>query len=141
MFFVDHSRVNRAALLLVLAPLLVLTLLSIRAGEASRITGTYTSMHFNKEGGDLLGQELKIVLTRKGYQGALQFAEGGPGQLIIVDIQTEGNKISFTISDSYPEAGQFSGTIQGGIIRGVFRFKGGGEERVELKRGKSYWDQ
>ncbi len=110
------------------------------AQQAAKVTGTYTNMHFNKEGGDLLGQELKIVLTRKGYQAALQFAEGGAGELIIVEINIEGEKISFVIPDSYADAGQFSGTIQNGVIRGLFRFKGGGEERAELKRGKSYWD-
>jgi hypothetical protein len=110
------------------------------AQQTPKITGTYTSMRFNKEGGDLLGQELKIVLTRKGYQGALQFAEGGAGELIIVEIHIEADKINFALPDTSPDAGQFSGTIQNGVIRGLFRFKGGGEEKVELKRGKSYWD-
>lgn len=140
MFFEDHSRIGRAALLFVVTLLLVLTPLSVRAQRASRITGTYTSMYFNKEGGDLLGEELKIVLTSKGYQGALQFAEGEPSELMIVDVQIEGNKVSFIIPATYAYAGQFSGTIQNGVIRGMFRFKGGGQEVVELKKGKSYWD-
>jgi hypothetical protein len=110
------------------------------AQQTAKITGTYTNMHFNREGGDLLGQELKIVRTRKGYQGALQFAEGGAGELIIVEVNLEGDRISFVIPDSYADAGQFNGTIQNGVIRGLFKFKGGGEERVELKKGKSYWD-
>jgi len=134
MFFVGHMLVTRSILaLVVLSGLLA-------AQQPSKITGTYTSMYFNEEGGDLLGQELKIVLTRRGYQGALQFAEGGPGGLIIVDVHINGNKISFTIPETAPEAGRFSGTLTNGVIRGIFSFKEGGEEKVELRRGKSYWD-
>jgi hypothetical protein len=97
-------------------------------------------MYFHQEGGDLLGEELKIVVARNGYQGALQFAQGEPSDLIAVDIKLTGNNIEFTIPDSYPEAAQFSGTIETGVIRGVFKFKTGGEATVELKKGKSYWD-
>ncbi len=97
-------------------------------------------MHFNSEGGDLLGEELKIVLTRKGYQGALQFAEGGAGELILVDLRISGNKLEFSIPENSRYAGEFTGTIAKGIIKGKFSFKGGGDETVVLRKGKSYWD-
>jgi len=70
--------------------------------KPAKITGTYTNMYFNREGGDLLGEELKIVRTRKGYQGALQVAEGGPGELIVVDIKLTGNKIEFAVQIHIP---------------------------------------
>lgn len=34
-----------------------------------KITGTYTNMHYNEEGGDILGEELRIVVGAKGYLG------------------------------------------------------------------------
>lgn len=111
-----------------------------RMGKTAKITGTYTSLHFNSEGGDLLGQELKIVLTQKGYQGVLQLAEGGAGELIVVDVQINADKLTFTIPDTYGDAGRFEGTIQNGAIRGIFTFKGGGTNNFDLKKGKSYWD-
>ncbi len=110
------------------------------AQNANRVTGTYTNMYYNEEGGDLLGQELKIVLARDGCQGALQFAEGGPEQLIVVDITIDGTKIAVSLPDSCPQAGQFHGTIQNGTISGQFVYKTGGSEQVILKKGKSYWD-
>src|SRR5882762_7050239 len=85
---------------------------TLSAQSVGKITGTYTNMYYNKEGGDVLGQELKIVVTQGGeYQGALQFAEGEPEDLIVVDIKVVGNKISFSVPDTDPNACQFSGTL------------------------------
>ncbi len=144
LLLVNHSRIRRVTLTSVfgLALFLVLTPLLPRAEQGNRITGTYTNMYYNQEGGDVLGEELKIVLTtqKKGYQGVLQFAEGEPSELIVVDIRISGNKLEFSIPENTPYAGQFTGTIAKGIIKGKFSFKGGGEETAVLKKGKSYWD-
>ncbi|MGA8222780.1 MAG: hypothetical protein WB780_14100 [Candidatus Acidiferrales bacterium] len=108
---------------------------------APRFTGAYTNMYYNEEGGDVLGEELKIVLTQGGhYEGALQFAEGEPEGLILVSIELKGNAIGFSVPDATPHAGRFSGTIDRDEIHGQFIFKGGGTETVDLKKGKSYWD-
>jgi len=104
-------------------------------------TGTYTNLYFNEEGGDLLGEELKIVVTGKGYQGILQIAEGGGGELAIVDIVFDKNTIKFTIPESSSDAGTFDGTITKKSIKGKLRFKSGGEKTVTLKKGQSYWDR
>jgi hypothetical protein len=97
-------------------------------------------MSYNREAGDVLGYELKIVLAQGGFQGALQIAEGAPGSLILVDIESHGSKINFSVPDVSSYAGQFSGVIENGILIGEFRFKSGGSEKVKLPRGKSYWD-
>jgi hypothetical protein len=111
-----------------------------QAQKEPRITGTYTDMHYNEEGGDVLGEEIRIVYSAGGYQGALQFAEGVPEALIVVGVKVDGNKISFTIPGDSSYAGQFSGAIENGVLKGEFRFKAGGSEKVSLKKGKSYWD-
>jgi hypothetical protein len=86
-----------------------------------------------------LGKEIKIVYTRNGYQGALQFAEGAPQPLMIVDIKVDGTKISFAMPNG-PSGGKFSGTFASGVLKGEFQFSEGGSEQVELHKGKSYWD-
>jgi len=111
-----------------------------KARSAPRITGTYSDMYYNSQGGDVLGTEIKIVNTRKGLQGAIQFSEGAPEELVIVDIQVNDGAVSFVVPESSPYAGQFSGTIMNGILKGEFRYKSGGSNKVELKKGKSYWD-
>lgn len=108
--------------------------------ETPRITGTYSNMYYNQEGGDVLGDEIRIVATPKGYQGVLQFAEGVPGDLFIVDVKAAEKTISFAIPGSSIYSGAFTGTVENGVLKGEFRFKSGASEKVSLPRGKSYWD-
>jgi hypothetical protein len=91
-------------------------------------------MYYNKEGGDVLGEELKIVDTTGGHY------QGEPGSLIVVDISVSGNRISFAVPDVDSNGGSFSGTLAKDSILGEFHFKQGVVEKVVLKKGKSYWD-
>ena len=68
---------TRSCVLLVTLCGLLALATSAHAKSEIWLTGTFSSLRFNTEGGDLLGVELTIVPTRKGYQGALQIAEGG----------------------------------------------------------------
>jgi len=111
-----------------------------KARSLPRLTGTYSGMYYNAEGGDVLGTEIRIVNTRKGFQGVIQFSEGAPEELVVVDIQIKDNAVSFVVPEPSPYAGEFTGTINDGILRGEFRYKSGGSNKVELKKGKSYWD-
>ena len=127
--------------LLLVAFMYVTLTLTLGGQTAPRITGTYTNMSYIKEAGDVVGYEIKIVFTEDAFQGALQIAEGVPGKLILVEVQSSSTKISFSIPDSSgPYAGQFIGTIEKSALKGEFRFKHGGSDKVELRRGKSYWD-
>lgn len=115
----------------------------VKTGQARstpRITGTYSDMYYNSQGGDVLGTEIKIVNTRKGFQGVIQFSEGAPEELVVVDIQIKNGSVSFVIPESSPYAGEFTGTIGNGFLKGEFHYKSGGSNKVELKKGKSYWD-
>lgn len=111
----------------------------IQASEP-RIAGTYSNLHYIEEAGDLLGEEIKIVPGSPDYQGAFQVAQGAPEKLIVVDIKVDGAKIRFTIPDSSSYAGEFTGEVENAVLKGQFRFKSGASEKVELPRGKGYWD-
>jgi hypothetical protein len=107
------------------------------------LTGTFSSLRFNTEGRDLLGVELKIVPTRKGYHGALQIAEGGPSEMMVVDVAVrKNNAIRFDIPASYPfyGGGTFEGTLDSKGITGRFTFGGVTGDLERLVRGRSYWD-
>lgn len=112
------------------------------AAEKIKYTGTFSSFKFNKESGDLSGVEIKIVLTRKGYQGVLQIAEGGPSQLIVVNINVENENISFEIPKSYPDYGgqSFKGKIDNNSITGNFILNGEVMDKEKLIHKHSYWD-
>jgi len=108
-----------------------------------RYTGTFSSLEYHQEGGDLLGVEIKIVPTRKGHQGVLQIAEGGPSQLMIVEVFFEKDNVRFQIPNTYSEYGGeiFEGKISSKGIRGAFRSKGETGNRENLIRKCSYWDK
>ena len=93
--------------------LLCSTYATIRGQGKTRITGTYTSMQYIPEAGDVIGEELHIVWTSTGYQGAYQDSEGAPGPLVIVNIHVTGSKISFDIppGTGFVPPARFEGTI------------------------------
>jgi len=105
-------------------------------------TGTFSSLEYVEEGGDLVGEEIKIVYTsRSGYQAAIQFAEGEPSELIVVKVNIKGNKVQFEIAEPDTFAGVFTGTLDIKGLKGVYRYKKGGlETNWNLPRKASYWD-
>src|SRR6266446_9195581 len=116
------------------------------AAETSRVrvVGTYTNLRYSTGSGDLAGVEIKIVPARgRGFQGALQIAEGEPSELMVVEVSVEKNKISFRIPNSYPiyGGGTFEGVIEAAAIRGHFTFGEAANEEMSLKRERGYWDK
>ena len=127
---------------------LILALLcggSVDSAEDKKVkqTGTFSSLAYNREGGDLIGAEIKIVPTRKGFQGALQIAEGGPSPLMVVDVLFDRDHVKFKIPESYSlyGGGLFEGKIDSKGISGAFTFSGVRGDKEVLLRGCSYWDK
>src|SRR5207247_9716791 len=106
-------------------------------------TGTFSSHSYNREGGDLVGAEIKIVATKKGFQGALQIAEGGPSPLMLVDVLFDKDQVKFKIPESYSQygGGVFEGKIDSKGLSGAFTFRGVRGEKENLIRGCGYWDK
>ncbi len=102
-----------------------------------KLTGTFSSLYYNEEGGDVLGAELRISYTRNGYQGTFQYAEGSPEALVLVDVHYDKDVISFDIPKPNLWAGKFTGKISDAGITGKIDTL---HEEIRLKRGKSYWD-
>lgn len=55
----------------------------VEAQQHAPGAGTYSSMFYNGESGDINGDEIRIVATRKGFQGTVQFGRGEPTELIL----------------------------------------------------------
>jgi hypothetical protein len=105
-----------------------------------KISGIYSDLAFNNEGGDLLGIELMIVPREsKGdlaWSVFVQVAEGGAPHTALVPLTLIGNKIDFTLPSAEPTGGMhFTGTISSTEIR---LNTPSGQVEV-LRRGKSYW--
>jgi len=113
--------------------------------DTVRATGVYSSLYFNKEGGDLLGAEILIFPSKSptGFSALVQLAEGGAPFAVLVPVRVSGTLVEFTISASGPYGGlNFTGTVTRTELIGKWSsgnaFAGTGD-RERLKRGKSYW--
>jgi hypothetical protein len=119
---------------------LVLCVSAVAATPGSKVTGTYSSLTYNNESGDLGGTEISIVPGAGGYFAIAQCAEGQPGIPVVVRAQVVGMKVSFELqkgtSSGCPEA-PYTGTVSAAGLKG--QFSGFGEPEL-LKRKVSYWN-
>lgn len=112
---------------------------SISCAAERNITGVYSSLSFNVEGGDVLGEELFLVRTRNGYQATFQISDGSPSELMLVDVLIKEGNISFEIKKGV-YAGSFMGKITDRKIVGILKFSDGVEDEISLPKVQySYW--
>ena len=121
--------------------LMVTFCMSVAVHANTVITGTYSNFTFNPEAGDLNGTEIRFVMTKKGMKGIVQFAEGGAGDVFIVDVMESGGRIHFELPIESGFEGNFDGVLLKRALRGTFVFKTGAKEEVSLPRRPSYWDR
>lgn len=116
------------------------------AGEQVSVTGIFSDLYYNDEGGDLLGTEIFIVLdgTDK-YVAFFQYWAGGGDPAIVVPVTVGGsdNYVLFEVPEPALGAGIYEGHITKTGFRGVWkhRLSDGqfSKEPIRLKRKKSYW--
>lgn len=105
------------------------------------MTGTFSNFAFSMEGGDLNGVEIRILMSRNGARAILQFADGGPGEPVVVPISIQGDQVRFAVPKGSGEEGTFTGRVSTGQLVGDFEYARGGKEHVILRRQASYWDR
>lgn len=124
---------------------------SVFAGEKTDdepdCLGTFSNMYFHQEAGDLLGEEIKIVIgeQRKGDAapliGIFQQAMGAPLNPVLVDVRCGKDGVEFALPESSGAEGIFRGTITKKGIHGVFTNTKGARDEIDLPRRASYWDK
>jgi hypothetical protein len=122
----------------------ILATISASAEEAPKVAGIFSSLGYNKEGGDLLGLELVIVPVRGGYTAFVEFAEGELHPPVIVPLTVKATEVTFAIPPDCTcglPAGQYSGTVTsaGLALRGPHEPMSDRSPQFVLVRGKSYW--
>lgn len=103
---------------------------------AAKVTGIFSNMTYNTEGGDVLGVEVFITYSRQGYFVVYQSSEGEPSMPVVVPAKVTGAAISFDVPAAADPRGHFAGTIDAQELTGTFS---GNQEVVHLKRKASYW--
>ncbi|WKE66661.1 hypothetical protein PVT67_05295 [Gallaecimonas kandeliae] len=112
--------------------------LPANAKDLPRISGIYSNLEYNEEGGDFLGMEVFIFPSggEGAYKALVQIAEGGFPFSALVSVKVAGLQVEFTL----PKGGEYSGVHFSGSIRKnelILLENQGSKEH--LKRGKSYW--
>jgi hypothetical protein len=113
---------------------------SVHGAQEQRITGIYSNLYYNVEGGDLLGMELLILpsgsVPEPAFSAFVQIAGGGAPFSAIVPLNVSGKKIEFTLpTGGIYDRQHFEGTLSNTEL--TVRWSQGTVEH--LKRGKSYW--
>src|ERR1700722_15614747 len=86
-------------------------------GAPLKVSGIYSDLAYNAEGGDLLGLELLVIPAGEDNTGVLwnavvQLAEGGAPYCKVVPFVVHGSRVEFTLPrDGAGEAMHFAGTI------------------------------
>ena len=131
---------SRVQTCLVAGLLILFAATGSNAGTEDR-TGFFTNLHFNEEGGDLLGYELYIGLVRDGYTGVLYECQGGCFPMQIIVPKFDGDTITFQYADSEGEKLIFTGSVDGNGITGSSHLPGVGSlGEVRLLRKQTYWN-
>jgi hypothetical protein len=134
----NHAYKDTATKVLALL-LLPFAMSAIAATPSVKVTGTFSSLYYNEEGGDVLGTEITIVYGGKDYYALVQCAEGVPGIPVLLVAQINDLNVSFTIPkgahSGCPETA-YSGTVSKSGLKG--QFDGYGKSEL-LKRKASYW--
>lgn len=114
--------------------------LTVHAREPARanLAGVWSDLHFNAEGGDLLGMELFFVpRSRNGYSVLVQVAEGEFPETALLTTRTNGAHFELAFASRH---GPFPGqTVVCRVERPVITCRWPSGQVDTLRRGKSYW--
>ena len=127
---------NKLYTIPVLILIVAVSSIAVCASVQAKITGIYSDMYYNDEGGDIIGHELFIVYSRDNYYVFFQSSEGEPDMPQLVPARIEGSAIYFTLVSSDAKVIQFNGVITDDELTGKFD---NSERLIILRRGKSYW--
>lgn len=111
-----------------------------KAGHV-QVAGTYSSVEYNDESGDLLGMEIKVVPAGSGFQAVILTCEGSPGPMHIVPLSVTGSEVSFIVREDEDTSWSFRGTVTAASLTGTVTHSLGGSETVTLPRRCGYWDR
>ena len=108
--------------------------------EFTSKTGTYSSLSFSDQGGDLLGIEVAVSYAPDSYYVVFQSAQGVPEPPVVTPAEIEDGRIRFVLPEESSYR-RFEGTITPCRITGDFGEQRGptGAKRIELQKRVSYW--
>lgn len=105
-----------------------------------RLTGTFSSMSYHAQSGDILGAEVKLVPGSRSLVAIVQLAEGAPEDPYVAEARLEGNRVSFRFPALGGGVNSFEGVVLDSALVGTFTYRSGSKESVRLRRNCGFWD-
>lgn len=101
-----------------------------------KITGIYSILSFNTESGDVVGEEIMVVFSNKGYIATYQSSDGEPTIPVVTKVNIVNDTITFTLPPPFDIQGEFIGVISKNTLTGKFKKS---NQVLILERKNSYW--
>ncbi|WP_367298671.1 hypothetical protein [Hafnia alvei] len=101
-----------------------------------KVTGIYSSLSFNTESGDIVGEEIMVVFSNKGYIATYQSSDGEPTIPVVTKVNIVNDTITFTLPPPFDIQGEFIGVISKNMLTGKFKKS---NQVLILERKNSYW--
>ncbi|WP_433972335.1 hypothetical protein [Tunturiibacter lichenicola] len=106
--------------------------------------GTFSSMHYIAQTGDVVGTEITIIPQYQTAYAIFQCSQGAPSDPVFVPVSINGNQIQFTVHTRDESCdGVFTGTITARGLKLVAQSENKSQKASEagelLSRRASYW--
>lgn len=105
------------------------------------VAGTYSSIKYNGESGDLSGYEIQIIPVVNGYKAILQLAEGEVTDVVVSDATVDKEGVlsaSFVLRSG--GGCKLRAKVMAGKLVGVLSFEKSGDVDLTMPRSIGYWD-
>lgn len=112
------------------------------AGHGESVTGTYSSLKYNSESGDLSGYEIQIVPVVGGYRAILQLAEGEVTDVVVSDASVDKNGVisaEFVLRSG--RSCKLKARYADEKLVGTLSFERSGDVELVAARSMGYWDK
>lgn len=119
---------------------IMLLLFSITACAAGASIGTYSTLAYNDESGDLNGLEITIVPTDGGLVASVQIAEDGINELHLAKIKESAGVMQFSIRLDDGSVIDLSMKCAPQSCSGEYTW-GKAKEKFTLPKSNSYWNK
>ena len=108
--------------------------------ENNKLTGVYTNLEYSSESGDVIGMEVFLVYSKKGYYAIFQDSEGEPSIPVVISAKIDSKNITFIIprNSGTSYSGEFKGRFTERGLVGAFK---GIKQKIILERRNSYWQK
>jgi hypothetical protein len=102
--------------------------------------GTYSSLRYNSESGDLNGYELTFIPTDSGVKVVVQIAEDGINEVHLASVDETGATSNFSITLDDGSKVEFTMKCSSARCRGTYTWQRA-IVKISLEKHPSYWSR